>query len=180
MHFNPSLPLQEILNSRVIYIQSIWFLLILLTFYQQDVLPVFVAQSKFLQWKHYKLSVICTVPLLTVQFTEQRQRSCLPSPLHKRRSSQDWNLILERRCMPQLDHWPKLSPSQLGPWARAIPRASPLSSNGSGLLQLSCLLACFLWTREACGGRVLSRRRGLLSPWMATSLFRLHHLCVTC
>ena len=55
--------------------------------------------------------------------------------------------------MPSLDHWPKLSLSQLGPWARAVPRASPLSSNGSGLLRLSCLLACFLWTRGAGGGR---------------------------
>lgn len=65
------------------------------------------------------------------------------------------------------------------PWAKALPLASLLSSimlwPASAQLPISLL---FL-DRSSTWGRGLSRR-GLLSPWMVTSQFGLHHICVTC
>lgn len=61
--------------------------------------------------------------------------------------------LLELQDMPQFDHWPTCTPSQLRPSARTISWALPLSSDSCCLLQLSCLLAGFCWTVGSQGGQ---------------------------
>lgn len=145
MHFNPSLPLQEILNIRAIHIESLWFLLIQLLFYQRDI-----------------LLLVCRHTITSFRSESTRSHrlhftSAQKTRLHE--TTKKKKGVLARRWVPpawSLTHTLCLNQ---GLRPQRIPLASPPSYTGSGLVQSSCLLVCFLLTWGACGGRLLSRRR---------------------